>query len=216
MSEAPDTDGSPTDHSSVRERLDRLQELDGAALREEWRRLCRSEPPWVSRDLLMRAIAYRLQELAFGGLPKWARQSLAGSAIDSDPGEAAPKPIKPRLKPGARLIREWRGRMHTVVVLDDGFEFEGRPYRSLTQIAGEITGAHWSGPRFFGLKNRKEPAAPKEAQVEARSIETDEASEIARIARADEPPGSGDPAAGSVGMGGRSRGNRSRQEGGHG
>jgi len=142
----------------MNERLSRLQELDGAALREEWRRLCRSEPPRVSRDLLMRAIAYRLQELAFGGLPKWARQRLAGSAIGSDPsdpGEQAPKAAEPRLRPGARLVREWRGRMHAVIVLGDGFEFEGRPYRSLTQIAREITGAHWSGPRFFGLKDRK-------------------------------------------------------------
>jgi hypothetical protein len=58
---------------------------------------------------------------------------------------------QPRLKPGARLVREWHGRTHTVVVVEDGFEFEGRLYRSLTSIAREITGAHWSGPRFFGL-----------------------------------------------------------------
>jgi len=156
----------------MNERLSRLQELDSAALREEWRRLCRSEPPRISRDLLMRAIAYRLQELAFGGLPKWARQSLAGSAIDSDlsdRGAPAPKQAEPRLKPGARLIREWRGRTQTVIVLDDRFEFEGRPYRSLTQIARAITGAHWSGPRFFGLKDRKRPTGPGEARAEATS-----------------------------------------------
>jgi Protein of unknown function (DUF2924) len=152
-----DTDptSSPSMPVPVRARLDRLQDLDGAALREEWRRLCRSEPPRISRDLLMRAIAYRLQELEFGGLPKWARQNLAGSAIGSDPGEATPKPPRPRVKPGARLVREWRGRTHTVTVLYGGFEFEGRPYRSLTHIAVEITGAHWSGPRFFGLTDRK-------------------------------------------------------------
>jgi Protein of unknown function (DUF2924) len=72
-------------------------------------------------------------------------------------------PAEPRLKPGARLVREWRGRTHTVMALDDGFEFEGRLYRSLTQIAREITGAHWSGPRFFGLKDRKRPAGLDEA-----------------------------------------------------
>ena len=117
----------------MNERLSRLQDLDGAALREEWRRLCRLEPPRISRDLLMRAVAYRLQGLAFGGLPKWARQSLAGSAIGSDPsdpGESAPTQVEPRLKPGARLIREWGGRTHAVIVLNDAFEFEGRPYRS--------------------------------------------------------------------------------------
>ena len=161
-----DPTSSPSTTTLLRARLDRLQDLDGGALREEWRRLCRSEPPRISRDLLMRAIAYRLQELEFGGLPKWARQSLAGSATCSEPSspdEATSKPAEPRLKPGARLVREWRGRTHTVMALDDGFEFEGRPYRSLTQIAVEITGAHWSGPRFFGLKDRKRPAGLGEA-----------------------------------------------------
>jgi len=165
----------------MNERLGRLQGLDGAALREEWRRLGRSEPPRISRDLLMRAVAYRLQELAFGGLPKWARQSLAGSSIDSDatdPGKSAPKQEEPRLKPGARLIREWRGRTHTVIVLDDGFEFEGKPYLSLTQIAGEITGAHWSGPRFFGLKDRKRQTGLGEARADAASHKAAEAAEV--------------------------------------
>jgi hypothetical protein len=155
-----------------------LQDLDGGALREEWRRLCRSEPPRISRDLLMREVAYRLQELEFGGLPKWARQSLANSAIDPDPGEAAPKQVKPRLKPGARLVREWRGRTHIVIVLDGGFEFEGRPYRSLTQIAVEITGAHWSGPRFFGLKDRKRPTGLGEAPADAGSRKALGATEV--------------------------------------
>ena len=153
--------GSPSGPPALRARLDRLRDLDGAALREEWRRLVRSEPPRISRDLMMRAIAYRLQELEFGGLPKWARQSLAGArrpgpvppmqagGADAETGSAAP------LKPGARLVREWHGRTHTVAVLDDAFEFEGRRYRSLTQIAREITGAHWSGPRFFGLTKRR-------------------------------------------------------------
>ena len=114
----------------LQSRLDRLQELDGSALREEWRRLFRSEPPRISRDLLVRALAYRLQELEFGGLPKWARQSLAESAAAAEPakagGASTPKPALPRLKPGARLVREWHGRTHSVIVLDDAFEFEGQ------------------------------------------------------------------------------------------
>ena len=112
--------------------LEQLQHLDSAALREEWRRLYRSEPPRLSRDLLVRAIAYRLQELEFGGLPKWARQTLAGSAVAPEPsdegGAATPKRAAPRLKPGARLVRAWHGRTHVVVVRDDAFEFEGRHY----------------------------------------------------------------------------------------
>ncbi len=169
---------SPPGSSTLKGRLDRLQDLDGAVLREEWRRLSRSEPARISRDLLMRAIAYRVQELEFGGLPKWARQSLAGSANMSDPADAAdepkPKPAEPSLlKPGARLVREWHGRTHVVAVLDDAFEFEGRQYGSLTQIARQITGAHWSGPRFFGLtKRRAAPgsgAAPPAAAVAAEA-----------------------------------------------
>jgi Protein of unknown function (DUF2924) len=155
---------SPSGASALRGRLERLRNLDGAALREEWRRLCRSEPPRISRDLLLRAIAYCLQEMELGELPRWARRSLAGSAAESDPADAAAKsktkPAEPSpLKPGARLVREWHGRTHVVAVLDDAFAFEGRRYGSLTQIAREITGAHWSGPRFFGLTKRR--AAPR-------------------------------------------------------
>jgi hypothetical protein len=150
--------GSPSGAMSLPSRLERLQNLDGAKLREEWRRLLRSEPPGISRDLLLRALAYRLQEREFGGLPKWALQSLGGSTANAYPadegGVATPKLSAPHLKPGARLVREWHGRTHTVAVLDDAFEFEGRRYRSLTQIAREITCAHWSGPRFFGLAKR--------------------------------------------------------------
>ncbi len=160
-----DAEATATSSSApvLQTRFERLQELDGSALREEWRRLFRLEPPRLSRDLLLRALAYRLQELEFGGLPKWARQSLAGSGSAADLGEAGgaptPKPAPPHLKPGARLVREWHGRTHTVVALNDAFEFEGRRYGSLTQIAREITGAHWSGPRFFGLVKRKVGAA---------------------------------------------------------
>ena len=152
---------------SLKSRLERLQELDGSALRDEWRRVCRSEPPRISRDLLVRALAYRIQELEFGGLPKWALQTLAGSAPLTDRAEAAaaPESTPPRLKPGARLVREWHGRIHSVFVLGDTFQFEGRRFRSLTQIAPEITGAHWSGPRFFGLVRRKAGTALDDVPV---------------------------------------------------
>lgn len=170
----PKSEGSAATPNPVQVRLERVRGLDGAALREEWRRLCRSEPPRISRDLLLRAVAYRLQELEFGGLPKWARQSLAGAANASDPadvGEPTAKPVEPRLRPGARVIREWRGRTHTVIVLDDGFEFDGKRYRSLTQIAREITGAHWSGPRFFGLAKRSGGAGAVAAPMLSVGVE---------------------------------------------
>jgi hypothetical protein len=120
-------------------------------LRAEWRRLYRSEPPKISRELLARGIAYRRQELQHGGLGKTARRKLKTLAkmfrttgrVGPDPGLA--------LKRGARLVREWHGRTHTVTVTEDGFEYAGTCYASLTKIAKKITGAHWSGPRFFGL-----------------------------------------------------------------
>jgi Protein of unknown function (DUF2924) len=120
-------------------------------LRREWRQLYHSEPPRISRDLLLRGIAYRRQELQHGGLGKTTCRKLKTLAkmfrstgrVGPDPGLA--------LKPGARLVREWHGRTHTVTVTEDGFEYAGTSYASLTKIAKKITGAHWSGPRFFGL-----------------------------------------------------------------
>ena len=128
--------------------------LDGASLDElrgEWRRLYRSEPPRISRDLLVRGIGYRIQELQHGGLGKTTRRKLKTLAkMFRTEGRVAPDPGL-SLKPGARLVREWHGRTHTVTVTEDGFEYAGASYPSLTEVAKKITGAHWSGPRFFGL-----------------------------------------------------------------
>ena len=131
--------------------IDRLRSLDLEELRREWRRLYHSEPPRISRDLLVLALGYRLQEIAHGGLGKSTRRKLQtlAKALRAT-GRVAPTPSL-SLKPGARLMREWHGRTHTVTVTEDGFEYVGTNYPSLTKIAQKITGAHWSGPRFFGL-----------------------------------------------------------------
>ena len=147
------TDGAGCDRELSR-MLEALPALSPAELRSEWRRLYRSQPPRLSRDLLIRAIAYRIQELRYGGLNKATRRKLA--ALVTAPlseEEIAPEPA-PKIRPGARLVREWNGRTHTVTVKEEGFTYAGRSYRSLTAIAREITGAHWSGPRFFGLARR--------------------------------------------------------------
>jgi hypothetical protein len=121
-------------------------------LRREWRRLYHSEPPRLSRDLLVRGIGYRLQEIQHGGLGKSTHRKLKTLArMFQTTGRIAPGPGL-SLKPGARLVREWHGRTHTVTVTEDGFEYAGMSYPSLTKIAAKITGIHWSGPRFFGLK----------------------------------------------------------------
>ncbi len=120
-------------------------------LREEYRRLFHTEAPKLSRDLLVRAIGYRRQEIEHGGLGNATRRKLQtiAKALRST-GRVGPTPSL-SLKPGARLVREWHGRTHTVTVTDDGFKYAGTSYMSLTKIAKKITGAHWSGPRFFGL-----------------------------------------------------------------
>jgi len=120
-------------------------------LREEYRALYDSEAPRLSRDLLVRAIGYRRQEIEHGGLVKATRRRLQtiAKALRST-GRVGPAPGL-NLKPGARLVREWHGRTHTVTVTDEGFEYAGASYASLTKIARKITGTHWSGPRFFGL-----------------------------------------------------------------
>ena len=120
-------------------------------LRREWRHLYHNEPPRISRDLLILGIGYRLQEIEHGGLGKATRRKLRtlAKALQTT-GRIGPTPGL-SLKPGARLVREWHGRTHTVTVTEDGFEYAGTSYPSLTKIAKKITGAHWSGPRFFGL-----------------------------------------------------------------
>src|SRR5580704_16458467 len=123
--------------------------LDGLAahdLRIAWRRLHRDKPPrCMSRDLMIRAIAYRMQERAHGGLAPATRRRLravVGEIETKGTGAFDPGIV---LKPGIRLVREWGGHMHTVIVREDGFDYDGECYRSLTKIATRITGAHWSG-----------------------------------------------------------------------
>jgi hypothetical protein len=134
--------------------LARLSEMTLFELRGEWRRLHRAPPPMrLSRDLLMRGVTYKLQERSLGGLSKSILRKLERLNLDSA-SEARRPAASISLKAGARLVREWRGVTHTVLVHADGFEWSGRRYRSLTTVAREITGAHWSGPRFFGLRKR--------------------------------------------------------------
>jgi hypothetical protein len=136
-------------------RIALLNELTAQQLREEWRRLHRGQPPRLSRDLLIRTIAYRMQELAYGGLSKATQRKLA--ALSKELRFKGGVVVTPdlSLRPGARLVREWRGRTHTVVVTENGFEYVGEVFPSLTKIALAITGAHWSGPRFFGLIRKR-------------------------------------------------------------
>lgn len=152
----PEAVGSPAASSaSLEAQLQRLEQARVIDLRAEWRRLFGTDPPRLSRDLLVRAIAYGIQERMFGGLSRPSLKRLREPAGDpGDAGHGAETP-SPSLRPGAKLVREWHGRTHVVVVTETGFDYAGSTYRSLTQIARLITGAHWSGPRFFGLASRR-------------------------------------------------------------
>lgn len=123
-------------------RLDGIDELDVAAARDWWSRLYSAPAPSIALPLLRMGLAYRLQSQA-AGLKNRKPQSFA---------IAPQKTMGRKLTPGTRLVRDWHGVGHVVTVVEDGFEYAGRPWLSLTAIARAITGAKWSGPRFFGLQ----------------------------------------------------------------
>ena len=123
-------------------------------LRRAWRRLHHISPPLgLSRDLIIRGVVDKLQQRAHGGPTSALQRRLRILAAEFEKGTRSFDPGG-ALKSGATLVRQWRGQTHTVFVREDGFEYDGQRYRSLTVIAERITGAHWSGPRFFGLGKR--------------------------------------------------------------
>lgn len=132
-----------------------LATMSPAQLRSEWRSVYRASPPQLTPDLLMRGIAYRLQERAFGSLPALAVRQLDREAKRLERGDAAAGKAELRLKPGTRLVRSWNGTTYSVLVTDDAYVMGDRSFTSLTHVAEAITGAHWSGPRFFGLKTKR-------------------------------------------------------------
>jgi hypothetical protein len=148
-----------------REALSRLPQFNLAELRELWCHLYKTEAaPRLSRELLVRAVAYRMQEVASGGprleLQRQLRQ--IGLALQ----QTGRVRIRPQLKPGTRLMRVWRDRSYEVLVLDDGFSWQGTHYPSLSAITRKITGTAWSGPLFFGLRsNRSANRSPSPALV---------------------------------------------------
>lgn len=155
MKSAPDE--SPNALPLV-EKINRISSLDLEGARTAWRSEFRKDPPRsLSRDLLVRMLAWRLQEEAFGGHDRQTIKLLEGLAR----GKAGA--LGRRLKPGTILVREYQGQRHTVTIVQGGFTWEGKTYPSLTQIARTISGTNWNGPRFFGLREssgKKSEAAP--------------------------------------------------------
>ena len=153
------------DLAICREALARLPELALSELRQQWRTLYKFDAsPHLSRELLLRAVAYRLQEVALGGLrPARQRQLRQLAQQFRETGEIRRRPSL-ELKAGTRLVREWQGRTYEVLVLDEGFSWQSTHYRSLSAVARKITGTPWSGPLFFGLKQNR-PAIQSPSQI---------------------------------------------------
>lgn len=140
---------APTTDERVREEIASLSAAGRPELIAKWQELFQSPAPAsLSTSLLRRGSIYQVQVLAYGDLLPSHKRKLQ-EAARSDPAR-----ITPRLRPGARLVREWNGIAHTVDVVDGGFRYRDRIYVSLTAIAEEITSVHWSGPRFFGMRGR--------------------------------------------------------------
>ena len=143
--------------NTVLTRVAALKTLPILALKQQWRDLFAGEPPPYNRRFLEHRLAYRIQELAYGGLKPETVRRLREIAEELDGGDPSRRRRHHQDKPmpGTRLIREWQGIDHCVTVRDEDFEYQGRPYKSLSAVARAITGTRWNGWLFFGLKNRR-------------------------------------------------------------
>lgn len=138
---------------AVEAELDRLPKTPIADLRKRYRELFRTEPPKAfGPDLLRRSIAQGIQEKAYGGLPPSTRRlldQLVKAAMAKPNGRLQ---LPRRIKPGSELVRTWKRKTYRVMAMADGFAYDGKRFTSLSEIATEITGTRWNGPRFFGLR----------------------------------------------------------------
>jgi hypothetical protein len=156
-SESPRPGDDKARDATVLARLMALKTMSVADLEAEWQRLFGVDAPNNSRPFLELRLAYRIQELAYGG-PSRETVRLLDALADEVQGKLGRKPMLRESRmpvAGTRLVREWNGVEHTVTVLRDGFEFEGRKYKSLSAIARAIAGTRWNGWRFFGLRENK-------------------------------------------------------------
>ncbi|MGR3593063.1 MAG: DUF2924 domain-containing protein [Limimaricola soesokkakensis] len=146
-----------TTHDPIPARLATLKTTPTLELKKQWRELFDSEPPPFNRRYLESRLAYRIQELAYGGLKLETIRRLERLGEELDGGDRSKRRIRTDLMPiaGTRLLREWQGVEQVVTVTADGFEWQGRPYKSLSAIARAITGTRWNGWVFFGLKNHR-------------------------------------------------------------
>lgn len=140
--------------ATLEDQLAALPAMRPAQLRALWRDVWRRPAPDIGPSLLRHGIAWKLQARVHGDLPTHVKREIDAVLTRLRRGDPV-APTRPSLRPGARLIREWQGKTYAVIVLERGYEHDGRQYRSLTQVARAITGTHQSGLKFFGLRERK-------------------------------------------------------------
>ncbi|MEW6536523.1 MAG: DUF2924 domain-containing protein [Candidatus Auribacterota bacterium] len=144
-------------NDSIVKQIGELQSLTTQQLKERWKTLFRKKTPEYSRAILIKRLAYRIQEIKFGGVSLSIRKKLNDSLTKADCDQfGIPRKKFDRNLPvvGTRLIREWQGKRYEVTVCRGGFEYNGKMYRSLTSVAKTITGSQWNGPAFFGLRTK--------------------------------------------------------------
>ena len=148
----------------IMRQIKELQDKSFAELKQLWRDYYQAEPPPYRRGFMAHALAYRIQELTYGGLSNKAENRLNDLLAEAK-GAKTKRRVAPAKIPvaGTRLVREWRGERYEAIVLGNGFEYAGRKWNSLTAIARDITGTHWNGPVFFGLRQERGGSNSKEA-----------------------------------------------------
>ncbi|NLH51014.1 MAG: DUF2924 domain-containing protein [Myxococcales bacterium] len=141
---------------TVLRRIAALQSMDLDQLRDKWRELCGTEPPGYGKVMMRKRLAFRIQELTWGGISEETKVRMKQVLKDAGYDELGRKvrTANPdQLLPGTMLIREWNNERHEVMVLDGGFDYRGRRFKSLSAVARHITGTKWNGPLFFGLRD---------------------------------------------------------------
>jgi hypothetical protein len=139
---------------SIEEQISELPTLSKADLTSLWQdAFGRAAPPRLRRQVMVPILAYRIQEKAYGGLKPATAKRLSALADALEKDRFAVPANAPRIRSGTRLVREWRGKVHEVLAREDSYEYDGKKFASLSEIARQITGVRWSGPLFFGIKD---------------------------------------------------------------
>ena len=141
--------------STIKDLIQSLPTLPKERLFEIWNEEFGRPAGKLRPEIMLPILAFRIQEKAYGGLSLQTQKQLREIALSVSPKRCQQHEARERFKPGTRLVREWKGKRHEVVLTEDGYEYQGEKYTSLSPIACKITGTHWSGPAFFGTRKKE-------------------------------------------------------------